>query len=85
MAQKVGKATKKKLKRDADYRCAYCNKQSLSCTLDHVFPTSLGGDNTLNNIAVCCEQCNLLKGDMLLTDFIKKYNVKITPKIAKFL
>lgn len=33
-------------------------------TLDHRIPLAKGGTSTLNNLAVCCEEINKIKGDM---------------------
>lgn len=35
-----------------------------SLTIDHVVPLSRGGSNHLGNLAVCCYQCNQLKGNL---------------------
>jgi len=50
-------------------RCVYCLKDLsvnidgiLSITQDHLFPTSLGGEEYLANIVTACIICNRLKG-----------------------
>lgn len=54
---------------EQDFQCVYCAKDFLesfdsynSWQWDHIFPLSLGGDDTFENIAVCCKTCNWLKG-----------------------
>jgi len=56
---------------DAD-TCHYCgralifyegNQYPLSATMDHVIPRSKGGDDSLGNLVVCCNQCNGIKAD----------------------
>lgn len=44
-------------------RCQYCNKkvQSSDWHLDHVYPVSLGGKHTRDNVCVSCPMCNLSK------------------------
>jgi len=34
-----------------------------SCTVDHKKPIVNGGDNSIANIVLCCEKCNLKKGE----------------------
>jgi len=66
--------------------CLYCNSKLIHLlTVDHIVPRALGGSDKLNNLSFACRQCNSSKSNMLLTDFIKKYDIKITNKIAKFL
>lgn len=55
---------------DQDFRCIYCGVDYLasyneyrSAELDHIYPTSLGGEEDYENRAVCCRTCNLLKRD----------------------
>ncbi|SDL74229.1 HNH endonuclease [Nonomuraea maritima] len=46
--------------RDGD-RCVLCGAiQDL--TLDHIFPWSLGGEDTVENLRVLCRSCNSRKG-----------------------
>lgn len=55
--------------RDGD-NCRYCGvavnwkdrKSSVGGTYDHVTPVSQGGQNTFDNVVVCCRGCNQRKG-----------------------
>lgn len=49
------------LKRDFQFRCAYCNRKR-KLTRDHVIPLSKGGAHTLSNIVPACQSCNSSKG-----------------------
>ena len=43
-------------------KCFYCreNLNIEDATLDHILAQSLGGDNTTNNLGVCCKEINQL-------------------------
>ncbi len=46
-------------------RCAYCGKVvSISdATIDHIVPSSQGGQSTWDNLVNCCNRCNQHKGN----------------------
>jgi 5-methylcytosine-specific restriction endonuclease McrA len=47
------------------YICQYCGvdcKNDIEATLDHVFPTSLGGKSNWLNLTTACKPCNYGKG-----------------------
>lgn len=48
--------------------CTYCQKEiSLrELTFDHVYPRSLGGPTTWENIVCACQECNIRKADKTL-------------------
>jgi len=79
---------KLKIIRKYDFKCIYCGfggSRSNHLTVDHVFPKHSGSTNDQDNLACCCKNCNTKKGAMLLTDFIKKYKIKVSWDIANFL
>ncbi|QOY92058.1 HNH endonuclease [Paludibaculum fermentans] len=50
----------------ANYRCEYCDLDLLSSidnyklwTLDHIVPKEVGGDESLDNLAIACRMCNV--------------------------
>lgn len=45
-------------------RCAECSTKEKLC-FDHIVPFSKGGSNTVRNIQLLCERCNLSKGNRL--------------------
>lgn len=49
--------------RDAG-RCVECTSRELLC-FDHIVPFSRGGSNTVRNIQLLCERCNLSKGNRI--------------------
>lgn len=48
-------------KRD-NFECQYCGKRK-DLTLDHVIPSSRGGQHTWLNLVTACKSCNARKGD----------------------
>ncbi len=80
---------KKIFKRDG-WICTYCGKQlpkkrGEHVTVDHVVPKIKGGNDEENNLTTSCDSCNKNKGSLLLTQFLRAFEIKLTPKIARFL
>lgn len=46
-------------------KCQYCGSTK-SLTIDHVHPKSRGGEDSWENMVVCCSSCNVRKGSRLL-------------------
>ena len=40
--------------------------------IDHTVPISLGGNNTVDNVTLCCANCNLSKGSKLESEWLAK-------------
>lgn len=52
-------------------RCAYCGVHlTTEFDVDHVFPMSRGGMNTVENIAVSCHGCNASKGSLTVAEWV---------------
>lgn len=45
-----------------NFTCQYCGSGG-NLTLDHIMPKSRGGEDSWENIVVCCVRCNNRKGD----------------------
>jgi hypothetical protein len=56
-------------KRDM-FSCQYCGKKSPDVVLhvDHIKPVSKGGKNTITNLITACQDCNLGKSNIELSD-----------------
>tara|TARA_Y100001970_G_scaffold169114_1_gene206795 strand:+ start:155 stop:1198 length:1044 start_codon:yes stop_codon:yes gene_type:complete len=56
--------------------CPYC-EQSLGIEphADHIYPVTLGGQATPENMVYVCAKCNLFKGALTLREFINKRNL----------
>jgi HNH endonuclease len=50
------------IRQRAQFRCEYCHYPELlssaPLSIDHLQPQSLGGDDSLNNLALACRRCN---------------------------
>lgn len=74
------------LKRDA-FTCQYCGKQPPDTILhlDHIVPVSKGGKNTVLNLITSCQDCNLGKSNIELSDnsAIKKQQSQLSQMAEK--
>ena len=54
-----------------NFTCRYCGRKAPKVILeiDHKFPKSKGGKNEKRNYQTLCKDCNLGKGDKILTEF----------------
>ena len=61
---------KKILARSGD-RCARCGKKLsvYTVTMDHFIPFSKGGPDTLENLVPLCEECNIIKNDVVVNPY----------------
>jgi hypothetical protein len=52
------------------FTCQYCGRRAPDVILhiDHVIPKSRGGTNSMGNYTVACADCNIGKGDCLLSN-----------------
>jgi endogenous inhibitor of DNA gyrase (YacG/DUF329 family) len=57
------------LKRD-NFTCQYCGRKAPNVILhvDHIIPSSKGGTNDRANLVTACQDCNLGKRDVLLSN-----------------
>lgn len=54
--------------------CAYCTKELIppGGSIDHIVPRSKGGTDRKENLLMCCQPCNVRKGDMPYMSFVKE-------------
>lgn len=67
---------KRLIERDGEF-CSYCGTSD-NLYVDHLYPRSKGGDNTLSNLVIACWTCNCAKKDKVLADFRISESVKRT-------
>lgn len=65
----ITEALKEQVRQRAKGLCEYCHAseqwQYVRFTVDHTIPISLGGSNTLDNLALACFHCNRRKTDRI--------------------
>lgn len=67
----------KNFKKNNPHVCYYCGKvlKENEVTADHKIPVSRGGETIIENLAICCYDCNQDKSDMTEAEY-KDYLVK---------
>jgi hypothetical protein len=67
-----------KVRKRAKYLCEYCHAderwQFVLFTIDHILPTSEGGKDSLENLALACFHCNRYKSNQQLFGDIQIFN-----------
>lgn len=65
---------RKMLYNKAEGKCTLCGKKLTfsEMTLDHIIPLMQNGKDEVENLQVCCYQCNQLKGSILPADLMQK-------------
>lgn len=63
-------------------QCAYCGVKEVPFQVEHIQPRAKGGTNSITNLALSCEKCNIKKGTKDIKDFLKKDPLKLE-KILK--
>lgn len=60
--------TKRNVFRRDNFECQYCGTTKGEMTVDHIIPSSKGGEDSWQNLTTACKWCNNYKGDTLLED-----------------
>jgi 5-methylcytosine-specific restriction endonuclease McrA len=53
-------------------QCAYCGAKDVPLQVEHIHPKAKGGSNSISNLSLSCEKCNLKKGTKDINEFLKK-------------
>jgi 5-methylcytosine-specific restriction endonuclease McrA len=83
--KKISKKVRQYLYEHNDGHCVYCGRpfgKNVWREIDHIIPVSRGGKNNIENLIVCCQNCNARKSTSTLDEFRerlnKKYNINVT-------
>jgi len=63
-------------------QCVYCGIKNVPLQIEHIHPRAKGGSNSITNLTLSCEKCNLKKGTKDIKIFLKKHPSKLE-KILK--
>ncbi|MHC5776729.1 RNA-guided endonuclease IscB [Nostoc sp.] len=63
-------------------QCAYCGVKDVPLQIEHIHPRAKGGSNSITNLTLSCEKCNVKKGTKDIKDFLKKEQSRLE-KILK--
>ncbi|GAA6617063.1 RNA-guided endonuclease IscB [Scytonema sp. NUACC26] len=53
-------------------QCAYCGIKDVPLQIEHIHCRAKGGSNSITNLTLSCEKCNLKKGTKDIKEFLKK-------------
>ena len=60
--------------------CQYCGGTATG--YDHILAVSRGGNSTDSNMIPCCKECNQIKNDKPVVDFLNNYRYRINDEIV---
>jgi 5-methylcytosine-specific restriction endonuclease McrA len=49
--------------------CAYCGAQGIALQVEHIVPKGRGGSDSITNLTLACEPCNMRKGNRTAAEF----------------
>lgn len=58
-------------------QCVYCGAKDVPFQVEHIYPRAKGGSNSITNLTLSCEKCNIKKGTKDIKDFLKKDTAKL--------
>lgn len=62
---------KNELMKENGRKCGYCFKSVKNLTIDHIQPLSKGGRDIKENMMLSCAECNEIKADMTIDEWVK--------------
>ncbi|WP_414583981.1 RNA-guided endonuclease IscB [Scytonema sp. PCC 10023] len=68
----TGYETREYLLEKWNRQCAYCGIKDVPLQIEHIHPRAKGGTNSITNLTLSCEKCNIKKGTKDVKDFLKK-------------
>ena len=68
----AGYETREYLLEKWNRQCVYCDVKDVPIQIEHIYPKSKGGSNSITNLTLSCEKCNIKKGTKDIKDFLKK-------------
>lgn len=62
------------------YQCQYCGATEAQLHIDHIFPKSRGGKDSISNLITSCRSCNLSKSDKTLLEWKQTSSINVIVK-----
>lgn len=62
---------------------AYCGVKDVPFQVEHIHPRTKGGSNSISNLTLSCEKCNIKKGTKDIEEFLKKEPAKLSKILAQ--
>lgn len=53
-------------------QCTYCGIDDVPLEIEHIKPKSKGGSNRVSNLTLACRECNQVKGNREIEDFLSR-------------
>ncbi|MBW4456928.1 MAG: HNH endonuclease [Nostoc indistinguendum CM1-VF10] len=78
----AGYETRQYLLEKWNRQCSYCGTKDVALQIEHIYPRSKGGSNSITNLTLSCEKCNTKKGAKDIRNFLKEDPLKLE-KILK--
>ncbi|RAM52703.1 MAG: HNH endonuclease [Hapalosiphonaceae cyanobacterium JJU2] len=79
----AGYETREYLLEKWNRQCAYCGIKDVPLQIEHIHPRAKGGSNSITNLTLSCEKCNIKKGTKDVKDFLKKDPTKLQKILAQ--
>jgi 5-methylcytosine-specific restriction endonuclease McrA len=79
----AGYETREYLLEKWNRQCAYCGIKDIPLQIEHIHPRSKGGSNSITNLTLSCEKCNVKKGTKDIKDFLKKDPTRLQKILAQ--
>ena len=64
------------LKEKQGWRCAYCQRDNVLLSIDHIIPIFQGGINSIENICMACRNCNSSKGPRTPAQWVNRWYLR---------
>lgn len=58
--------------------CVYCGIKDVPLQIEHIHPRAKGGSNSITNLTLSCEKCNIKKGTKDIKEFLRKDPSKLS-------
>ncbi|MCC5604081.1 RNA-guided endonuclease IscB [Nostoc favosum] len=79
----AGYETREYLLEKWNRQCVYCGTKDVPFQVEHIHPRARGGSNSITNLTLSCEKCNVKKGVKDIKEFLKLDPTKLSKILAQ--